>query len=64
MWFQEPAFNGLLDPELTFYSGEELFNSSSFVSSQKNRYWSKENPRTLHEVLLHDSKVVKLLGGV
>jgi hypothetical protein len=56
-WLQELAFNGLLDPELMFYSNKVWCTLSGYVNSQYNRYWSTENPQAVHEVPLHDLKV-------
>jgi hypothetical protein len=41
-WFQESVFNGLLDPELSFYSEETWFTLSGCVNSQNSIYWSTE----------------------
>jgi hypothetical protein len=56
-WFQESVINGLIDPELVFYSEEAWFNLSSYVNSQNNRHWGTENPHAVHEVLLHNLNV-------
>jgi hypothetical protein len=56
-WFQESVFNGLLDPELMFYSDEEQFTLSRYMNSQNNRYWSTEYPHAVHEVPVHNFKV-------
>jgi hypothetical protein len=55
-WFQEFVFNGLLDPELTFYSDEVWFTLSSYVNSN-NRYQNTENPHSVHDVPMHDLKL-------
>jgi hypothetical protein len=55
-WFQESVFNGLLGPELMSYSDQTWFILRGYVNSHGNRYWSKENPRSGHEVPLHDLK--------
>lgn len=39
---------------ICFVGDEALFNFSRYVSSQNNRYWSTENPVSIHEVPLYD----------
>jgi hypothetical protein len=43
MWFQESAFKGLFNPELTLYSDEAWYTLSGYVNSLNNRYWSTES---------------------
>jgi hypothetical protein len=65
-WFQESVFKGLLDSELTSYSDEAWYTLSGYVNSQNNRYWTIENPYTIHEMSLHDLNLgfgVQLLRG-
>jgi hypothetical protein len=50
------GIHGLPGPELTPYSDEARFILRGSVKSQGNRYWSTENPRSVHEVPLHDLK--------
>jgi hypothetical protein len=56
MWFQESAFKGLFNPELTLYSDEVWYTLSGYVNSQ-NDILSTESPHAVHEVPLHDLKV-------
>jgi hypothetical protein len=51
------VINGLLDPELTFYSDEAWFTLSGYINSQNDRYWFTENPHAVHKVLVHDEKL-------
>jgi hypothetical protein len=55
---QESVFNRLLHLELrpTFCSDKAWFTSSTYVNSQNNRHWGRENPHIVHEVPLHDLK--------
>jgi hypothetical protein len=39
------------------FSDEAWFHLSEYVNSQNSRFWSSENPRLLHEVLLHSQKI-------
>jgi hypothetical protein len=52
------VFNGLLDPEFTFYFDDAWYTLNWYVRSQNNRYCSTESPRAIvHEVPVHDGNV-------
>lgn len=56
-WFQESVANGILDPELLFFSDEAWFTLKGNVNSLNNIYWCSENPSVVPEVSSHDPKV-------
>jgi hypothetical protein len=56
-WFQQSVYDGMVDPDFVFYTDEAWFHLSGYVNSQNNRYWSAENPHSIHEVPLHDVKI-------
>jgi inhibitor of nuclear factor kappa-B kinase subunit alpha len=49
--------DGEIDPNLIFFSDEAWFYLNGEVNTQNSRYWSDSNPRLIHEVPLHDSKI-------
>jgi hypothetical protein len=49
--------DGILDPQLGFYSDEAWFHLFERVNSQNNQYLSSVNPRLTHEMALPDPKV-------
>jgi hypothetical protein len=57
-WFQQSVYDGMVDPDLAFYTDEAWFHLSGFVNSQNNRYWSAENLHSVHEVPLYGVKIV------
>jgi hypothetical protein len=53
----EISIQRIFDAELMSYSDKVWDILSGYVNSQDNRYRSRENSRTVHEVPLHDLKV-------
>jgi hypothetical protein len=49
--------DGMVDPDIIFYTEKAWFHLSCHVNSQNSRCWSAENLHTIHEVLLHDVKI-------
>jgi inhibitor of nuclear factor kappa-B kinase subunit alpha len=49
--------DGLVDPQLLFITDEAYFHLSGYVNSQNTRIWSDENPRSVHQIPLHDIKI-------
>jgi hypothetical protein len=56
-WLQESVYDGMVDPGLTFYIDVVWFHLSGYMNSQKNSYWSADNPRPIQEVPLYDAKI-------
>jgi hypothetical protein len=56
-WFQESVANGILDPELLFFSDEAWFTLKGNVNSLNNIYWCSKNSPVVPEVHSHDPKV-------
>jgi hypothetical protein len=56
-WFQQSVYDGMVDPDLVFYTNEAWFYLGGYVNSQNNYYWSAEKPLSIHEVPLHDVKI-------
>jgi hypothetical protein len=56
-WFLQAVYDGVLDPELTFFTDEAWFHLSGYINAQNNRYWSSINPKQTSEVPLHDQKI-------
>ena len=56
-WFNTQVHDGILDPQLTFFTDEAWFNLSGYVNSQNNRHWGAENPHVTFEIPLHDQKI-------
>jgi hypothetical protein len=52
-WFLQPAVEGEINPQFTFFSDEVWFHLQGYINTQNNRYWSSRNPHLTHEVLLH-----------
>jgi hypothetical protein len=46
----------MVDPDFVVYTDEACFHLRGYVNSQNNRYWSAENPHSIHKVPLHDVK--------
>jgi hypothetical protein len=57
MWFQQSVYDGMVVPDLVFYTDEAWFHLSDYANSQNNRYWSAENPHSIHELPLYDVKI-------
>jgi len=49
--------DGVLDPQLVFFSDETWFHLHGRVNSQNNQYWSSANPGLIHGTTLYDPKV-------
>jgi hypothetical protein len=47
----------IADSMLVLFSDEAWFHLSECMNSQRNSYWSAENPMLSHEVPLHDGRV-------
>ena len=43
-WFHFPVNDGLIDPQLLFFSDEAWFHLNGRVNTHKCRYWNSENP--------------------
>jgi hypothetical protein len=56
-WFQQSVYDGMVDPDLVFYTDKACFHLSGYVNSQNNRYCSAKSPHTIHEDQLHDRKI-------
>jgi hypothetical protein len=56
-WMLKNVHDGLIDPQLLFITDEAYFHLSSYVNSQNTRIWSDENPRSVHQIPLHDIKI-------
>jgi hypothetical protein len=56
-WFQQSLYDGVVDPELMFYTSEVWFHLSGYVTCQNSNYWSTKNPHSIHEVPLRDAKI-------
>jgi hypothetical protein len=56
-WLLGYVHDGIVNPELLFFSDEAWLHLSGYVNTQNNRFWSSENPHQLHEHPLHDIKV-------
>jgi hypothetical protein len=52
-WSLEAVHDGILDPELTFFTDEAWSHLSGYISTQ-NRYLSSINLRQTSEVPIHD----------
>ena len=45
-------------PQLVFFSDESWLSSQEEANSQNSPYWSAENRGLIHELCLHDDKIV------
>ena len=63
-WLLQTIVSGLLDPLLYFMSDEAWFHLSGHLNSQNTRYWSVDNPNTIHQQLLHDPKNRSLVCAI
>ena len=61
-WFQTLLREnpGILD--YTWFSDEAWFHLSGYVNSQNSRIWTSENPKAIHEELLHSEKICVWCG--
>jgi hypothetical protein len=57
-WLLQTIVSGLLDPLLYIMSDKAWFHLSGHVNSQNTRYWSVDNPNTIHQQDLHDKKKI------
>jgi hypothetical protein len=53
---EKSVVEGEIDQQLTLFSDEAWFHLQQHINTQKNRYWSLQNPHLTHEVLLHRVK--------
>jgi hypothetical protein len=56
-WFLQSVGEAQIDLQLTFFSYEAWFHLQGYINMKNNHYWSSQNPRVTHEVLLHSVKV-------
>jgi hypothetical protein len=56
-WVLWAVYDGVLDPELAYFTDEVGFHFSEYMSFQNSGCWSITNPRQNSEVPLHDQKI-------
>jgi hypothetical protein len=56
-WFISHLHEGLLDPQLTFFTAEVNFNLLGYVNPESNMNWSSENPHALIQPPLYEHKI-------
>jgi hypothetical protein len=47
-WFHKSVFNVFLGTEFTFEPDKVSFILSRYIKCSQNRFWSSDNPRTVH----------------
>ena len=56
-WFNTQVHDGILGPQLTFFTNEAWFSLSGYVNSQNRRHWCADNPNIIFELPLHNQKI-------
>ena len=56
-WFHSSVNDGLIDPQLLFFSDEAWFHLNGRVNTLNCRYWASENPHRIQEIPHYDRKV-------
>ena len=62
-WSLQSAYNGIVDQHLVFFSNEVWFSSCGEMNSGNSRYWRAEYSGRVHELPLHDGKIVVWFPG-
>jgi hypothetical protein len=55
-WLLGFVHDGIVNPELLFFSDKAWLHLSGYVNTENHHFWSSKNPHQLHEHL-HDIKV-------
>jgi len=57
-WFLQSIYDKSVDPDLVFFPNKACFASCGEANSWNSRYWSAENSGRVHELSLHEEKIV------
>jgi hypothetical protein len=55
-WFMNHVQDGLLDPELTFFTDKADFHFVVYINAQKNKHRSSENSHVLFQLPFYNQK--------
>ena len=56
-WYVQSVHDGIVDPQITFFTDEAWFHLSGYVNTQNSRHWAVENPHVIHEGQRNEQKV-------